>query len=318
MNDVSIPVHAVAPRLKAAPTAVVPSDHVTASISIPAYAKVNLTLAVGPPEPPSSPRPGWHKIASWMSCIDLADDLTLARLLNGSPSTYSITWAPDAPRPTPIDWLIDKDLAVRAHRLLEQHAARPLPIDLRLAKRIPVGGGLGGGSSDAAAVLTGLNQLFNLNLSVDELQRLGAELGSDVIFFIDEQNPPRSAIVGGFGDQIERQLPWDADLLLIIPPFGCPTREVYLAYDRALDHPSDVMTPPRTFFFNDLLAPACSVRPQLADLLQRLKNISAQPIAMTGSGSCLFLEVQSREIPDITARIRARAPECVCVPTRLI
>ena len=156
------------------------------SLAITAYAKLNLALSVGPPVPPR----GYHPIASWFVCIGLSDTLRLTRLQPGSPSRHTIRWAPGAPRPTPIDWPVERDLAVRAHRLLEHHTGRPLPVDMTVDKRIPVGAGLGGGSSDAAAALRALNTLFSLGLPADQLRALASHLGSDIPFFIDEDPDP--------------------------------------------------------------------------------------------------------------------------------
>lgn len=245
------------------------------SISLDAPAKLNLALAVSPPVMEDGPRRGWHEIASWFAPIDLADTLMLTRLDDDSLSHYAIHWADakserPAPKPTPIDWSITKDLAVRAHLLLEREAGRTLPVRLRLEKRIPVGGGLGGGSSDAAAALRGVNALFELGLSPQRLRDLSRELGSDVAFFLgaDEVSQPASAVsnpsprrgedvdaqhrqergslapafVSGFGDRIERTPPitgasgsdsgeTDAHLVLIFPDFGCATPAVYKAFD---------------------------------------------------------------------------------------
>lgn len=314
-------------------------------LSVPTYtahAKVNLILAVGPPEPPASARPGWHRIASWMSCIDLADDVTLNRLPDGAASSYAITWAADAFRPIPIDWPIEKDLAVRAHRLLEQHTGRALPVELRLAKRIPVGSGLGGGSSDAAATLTGLNQLFGLGLDLEQLQQLGATLGSDVPFFVDDRAPARPAVVTGFGDRVRRVPAVAADLFLIVPPFSCPTREVYVAYDqlpdgpgvRALDEPlvrnlamSAASQPGRwpDALFNALLPAARRTPPLLGELIDRigeaLRTDTGVPARarLTGSGSGLFVVLdRDRKPPELAVRIARAAPGCALRRARLV
>lgn len=211
------------------------------------FAKLNLALAVAPAEPASSARAGWHRICSWFAPIALHDELEIAPLASGKASRFDIQWAQDAPRPSPIDWALEKDLAFRAHSALEKHLGRALPIDMTLRKRIPVGGGLGGGSSNAGAMLRALRTLFNLDLSLDQLRTLSAPLGSDVAFFLDEDrepsddtqsldgldltHAPRSAIVSGFGETILRVDTPPEDVLLLVPGFGCPTPAVYRAFD---------------------------------------------------------------------------------------
>lgn len=295
-----------------------------------AWAKINLALSVGPPQPPGSPRPGWHPICTWMHAIDLFDDLTVEA---AAESRYELAWAEDAPRISPIDWPIEKDLAVRAHRLLESHAGRPLPIHLRLAKRIPVGGGLGGGSSDAAAVLQSVNALYRLGLLTGTLRTLSQSLGSDVAFFIDEagghpapDTPPRPAIVSGFGDRVERLPARRADsLLLIVPAFGCPTPAVYSAYDAA---PHPLLGPevralaalpgPPTGLFNDLETPAAGVASALAPLRAAVSAAIGLPLHMTGSGSTLFAITASRDEALELARGAAAVPGITAIPSRLV
>lgn len=316
-----------------------PTPYALNVLTVAAHAKVNLTLAVGPPEPPGSARPGWHKIASWMSCIDLADDLTLTRGLDGASSSFAIGWAADAPLATPIDWPTEKDLAVRAHRLLEQHAGRPLPVDMRLAKRIPVGGGLGGGSSDAAAMLTALNELFTLDLPLEKLRQLGAQLGSDVAFFIDDHHPPRPAVISGFGENVRHVPPINADLLLVIPPFSCPTPEVYTAYDALPDGPGVrtlnapmvhalAMNPAGRLdpsgLFNALLPAACRAQPRLAGLVDgvraALRTLPGPPVRvhLSGSGSCLFIVLdREHRPPQVAMAVAAAARGCALHRTRL-
>ncbi len=264
-----------------------------AVITLRAHAKVNLALAVGPPEPAGSAHPGWHPIASWMHAISLWDELTIEPLPHGS--AFAVSWAEDAPRPGPIDWTPEQDLAARAHRLLEREAGRELPARMRLVKRIPVGSGLGGGSSDGAAALRGLNMLFGLGLSTTRLAELSRSLGSDVAFFVDGE-PARPALVEGFGDRIERLGRTRADLLLIIPPVACATASVYRAYDglnpgalradraRALAAGGT----PEGGLFNDLDRAAEAVAPELAGLRRRASEAAGAPVHMSGSGSCLF------------------------------
>lgn len=194
-----------------------------------AHAKLNLILSVGPPNPPEDPHPGWHPICTWMAPIDLADELELTRA--EAASTHTIDWAPDALRPTPIDWPIEHDLAVRAHRALESRVGKPLPVRMHLRKRVPVGGGLGGGSSDAAAMLLALRDLYSLGLDDSALAQVGATLGSDVAFFCRGEDEPAQAIVEGLGDRIERLPGVAGRVVLVIPPWSCATPAVYRAFD---------------------------------------------------------------------------------------
>jgi len=114
-----------------------------------APAKLNLALAVGP----ARASDGMHPIASWMVPIGLCDTITMQRLDDSEESLFEIVNDPAALRVAPIDWAVESDLAVRAVRAIEADAGRPLPVAMRVEKRIPVGAGLGGGSSDAAAAL---------------------------------------------------------------------------------------------------------------------------------------------------------------------
>src|SRR5438105_752090 len=99
-------------------------------ISLRAHAKLNLALSVGPPLA-DGPRAGFHPIASWFAPIDLHDTIEMEALAPGRTSRCSISWADGAPRPSPVDWPLNKDLVVRAHALLKAHAHRALPVSIR-------------------------------------------------------------------------------------------------------------------------------------------------------------------------------------------
>jgi 4-diphosphocytidyl-2-C-methyl-D-erythritol kinase len=260
-----------------------------------APAKLNLALSVGPPGVDRM-----HPICSWMVTVDLHDELLLTRLPEESLSRYAILWHPDAKRRSEIDWSITKDLAVRAHRALERRLGRDLPIQLKLEKRIPVGGGLGGGSSDAAAMLHGLNGLFELGLADDELADVATELGSDVAFLVHGG----SAVVEGLGDRVERHpAPPALDVVLAFPAVACPTGPVYAAFDAAAsgrargDASPDAsrvrsLVGPRVApdaCFNDLAAPALAVAPVLRDDIEELGELAERPVHVSGSGSTLFV-----------------------------
>jgi 4-diphosphocytidyl-2-C-methyl-D-erythritol kinase len=262
-----------------------------------AHAKLNLALSVGPPEPPGSTNAGMHAIASWMHAIDLHDIVHLTEARDSQTPSFEIRWADNAPRPTPIDWPPERDLALRALRLLEQTVGRDLPVSIRIEKQIPTGGGLGGGSSDAAAVFSGVNQLFSLGLSTDHLTTLSKKLGSDIAFFLGA-SPPAPALVRGMGDQIDRLALTFAGraVILIFPTFGCPTGPVYKAYDKLGPRPlrerevrslTALLNP--ALLFNDLLAPAEFVQPALRPLREAVAKAAGLPIQMSGSGSTLFL-----------------------------
>jgi 4-diphosphocytidyl-2-C-methyl-D-erythritol kinase len=211
-----------------------------------APAKLNLMLSVGEALPEGHPKRGYHPIASWFAAIDLCDEVEVTRLEAGS-SRYGVRWAEDAPRKSMIDWPLEKDLAVRAHRALEARVGVALPVAMTLTKRIPVGGGLGGGSSDAAACLLAVREAFGLDVADDGLREVAMGLGSDVAYFVDDSQEgggPRMAIVSGLGDVIERVPPGgtgeasappiEQPILLVVPPFGCATQAVYKAFDDTL------------------------------------------------------------------------------------
>jgi 4-diphosphocytidyl-2-C-methyl-D-erythritol kinase len=224
------------------------------TLAAPAYAKINLCLSVGPPQPAGTVHldrevSGFHKIASWMACVDVCDEVTITKKPSGSVSTFNVSWADDAPRPTAIDWKGEDDLTARAHRALEGATGKSMPVEVRVVKRIPVGGGFGGGSSDAATVLLMLNQMYELGLPASALREIAFTVGSDVAFFIDggdEDNDegesdepagpivPRAALVSSFGEVIERADPVASGVILVIPPFACETRAVYRAFDELL------------------------------------------------------------------------------------
>lgn len=254
-----------------------------------APAKLNLALSVGGPD-----QSGMHPIASWMVTVDLVDEIELVALPAGSMSRFATLWHEDALRTPDIDWPFSADLPARAHRLLEARVERPLHIQSTLRKRIPLGGGVGGGSSDAAAMLVGLNELFELGLSRVELAEVGRDVGSDVPFLVHGG----SGIVEGLGERIEaHDEPAGLHAVLAFPETGCPTGEVYRRFDdlapsAALDvdrvrSVAGKLTPENPF--NDLAQPAYDLFPDLRELSEALGQLAERPAHLSGSGSTLFV-----------------------------
>lgn len=301
-------------------------------VRVAAHAKINLALSLAAPEPEGAPRSGWHRISTWMHAIDLADGV-LVEPLPGGVSTWSARWAPDAARPGLIDWPVEKDLAWRALRAVEARAGRPLPTRIVLTKRIPTGAGLGGGSADAGATLLALDRAWGLRLGVGVLQELGATLGSDVPYFVDDADrsgTPRPAVVGGFGEAIERTPSAGGELVLMVPSFGCPTGSVYRAFDcavragnagtleegrvLALGRAASVES---AALFNDLATPACAVRPELDELRRRASEALGCTVHITGSGSAMFALTEAGETAKMAATVRDRVPGLAALPTSL-
>ena len=247
-------------------------------------AKVNLSLSVGPPRPSD----GYHPIASWMVAISLHDDLMLER--GEGESHFNVQWAADAPRPSPIDWPIEKDLIYKAHRTVQEHLGRELPVRATLRKRTPTGGGLGGGSSDAAAMLKGLNELFSLALPTEVLASLAAKLGSDVPFFLGAP----SAVVRGLGEIVE-PAPLDQPLYLtlILPDLHCNTAAVYRMFDLLRPDAAlrEITAASRAqgVLINDLAEAAFTVEPRLRELRDRCAWAAGKGVHVTGSGAAMFI-----------------------------
>lgn len=257
-----------------------------------ALAKINLSLSVGLPIEKNGMM---HPIASLMSTIDFCDVLTVTRLDEGDLSRYAILWDEDAPQQTPIDWLITSDLAVRAHRYLEAKVGRPLPVQLKLEKRIPVGAGLGGGSSDAAAMLRATAALFDLDV---DLHAIGASIGSDIPFLIDGG----TQLVTGLGEILEPLDEENRSLVLVLPAYGCPTGEVYDAFDDLAKGELALDRVRGGDIFNDLTPAAIEISEDLLSDMSQVRLIAKEEVHLSGSGSSMFV------ICDNTMHAEALAP----------
>lgn len=180
----------------------------------------------------------------------------------------------------------EDDLCVRAARLLQDAGGTALGADLALDKRLPIGGGLGGGSSDAATTLIVLNRLWRTGLSRAQLQDLAVRLGADVPFFVFGEN----ALGEGIGERLRALALPEAWYVVLVPPAALSTREVYA--DNALTRNTKPLKIPPFFpglGVNDLEPVALQRSPEIAAHLRWLRARRPQA-RLTGSGSCVFAE----------------------------
>ncbi|CAL93373.1 4-(cytidine 5'-diphospho)-2-C-methyl-D-erythritol kinase [Azoarcus olearius] len=196
----------------------------------------------------------------------------------------------------------DDDLVVRAARRLQQATGTPLGADITLHKVLPMGGGVGGGSSDAATTLIALNHLWQTGLTRADLQQLGLALGADVPFFIYG----RDAFAEGVGEAFQPLALPAAVYVVLSPEVSVPTAEIFSAKGLTRDTPpiriADFAASPTR---NDLQATACSRYPEVARAINWLEHYA--PARMTGSGACVFAEVASEiEADEIVSLCPAR------------
>lgn len=245
-------------------------------MEIAAPAKINLNLRVVG----RNDATGYHDIETWMAPLTLADELRVE--LTDAPGIALTCSDPELDNGS-------GNLAWRAADIFLRETDTTGGARIELHKRIPHGAGLGGGSSDAAAVLKALNELSGCPLDASALENLGAELGSDVPFFICGQ----AAMASGRGEILEaRPLPAPFDLLLLKPPFPVPTAWAYSAYAEKKFCPAE-WTAPQLHdgleVFNDLERAVFRkylLLPVIKEWL--LKHSLVAAAGMTGSGSCMF------------------------------
>ena len=182
----------------------------------------------------------------------------------------------------------EKNLCVQAARLLQKESGTSLGVEISLKKRIPMGGGLGGGSSDAATTLLALNRLWDLNWSREELMELGLNLGADVPVFIFGEN----AFAEGIGEKLKPIKLLPAWYLVLTPPVHVSTADIF-ASKELTRNTIPVKIPPFSVGLghNDLESVVCLAYPQVARHLEWLRQLNRTTMAaMTGSGACVFAE----------------------------
>jgi 4-diphosphocytidyl-2-C-methyl-D-erythritol kinase len=252
----------------------------------PAPAKLNLFLHVT-----GRRHDGYHELQTLFQLIDLHD-------------TVHISVRPDTlvERPEgPPGVSPDSDLTVRAARALQGAARVSQGARIRVQKRIPLGGGLGGGSSDAATVLLALNQLWDTRLSLPELARLGLTLGADVPVFVQGF----SAWAEGVGERLTPVSLPERWFVILYPGMGVSTREVFQSPE--LTRNSALITI-RAFFEsggrNDCEPVVRALAPGVSEALEWLSRFA--PARLTGTGSCVFAAWERAADAE---RVAARAPD---------
>ena len=234
----------------------------------PAPAKLNLTLRIT-----GRRADGYHLLQTVFRFIDYGDTLRFALREDGA-----ITRAAEI-----AGVACDDDLTLRAARLLQRAGKTARGVEIMLDKRLPLGGGLGGGSSDAATTLIVLNRLWKLNLPREQLQELALELGADVPVFVFGKN----AVGEGVGEQLRPITLPPAWYLVLLPPVAVSTARVFQAADLKRDS-NPIKIPPFSFAAgsNDFEPVVCRLYPEIRRHLEWLRRFG--PAALTGSGACVF------------------------------
>ena len=282
-----------------------------ASVSLPAFAKINLDLRVL-----GTRADGYHDLRTIFQSLALFDKVTVSTRRGPIVITCD-----DVDVPTDRRNLVWKAASV-LHRVSTGKTAEPRGIAIDLRKRIPSQAGLGGGSADAAVTLMALNELWKLNYDLTTLSRLGARLGADVPFFF----VGGTALGLGRGDDIYplTDLP-TTHVVILRPGFGVASADAYTWFDqerRGRRAATSRLTPPgwpawAATLRNDLESPVIGHHPAIGRIKQSLVDAGAAVAAMSGSGSAVFGLFERADAARRTARDLAR-PGWMAVHTRTL
>lgn len=240
----------------------------------PAPAKLNLFLYINGQRPD-----GYHELQTLFQFIERADYLTIQANLTGQ-----ITLAPSS------DIKLEDNLIYKAAIALQQASGTEFGADIQLEKNLPMGGGLGGGSSDAATTLVALNQQWQLNYTPQALAKIGVTLGADVPIFIHG----RAAIAQGVGElltDVDIEQPW---YVVVMPPVHVSTVSVFthkgLTRNTAKRSISALLTSP---WHNDCESLVKKQYPEVAKAIDAL--IEYAPSRLTGTGACVFATCKNQQ-----------------------
>jgi 4-diphosphocytidyl-2-C-methyl-D-erythritol kinase len=248
-------------------------DHrpLSALLDCPAPAKLNLFLHVTGRRPD-----GYHQLQTAFRMLDWSDTLSFSLRQDGQVC-----------RSSDLDGVpAEADLVVRAARLLQAETGTALGADIQVVKRLPLGGGLGGGSSDAATTLMALDRLWDLGLSRAQLQRLGLALGADVPFFVFGQ----TAFAEGIGEQLQALVLPPAWYVVISPLVEVPTARIFAADELTRNRPPIKIADFAALAYRNDLEPVARARfPVVGAVIDWLSRYGQA--RMTGSGACVFAEM---------------------------
>ncbi len=264
------------------------------AITVEAPAKINLTLEILGKRPD-----GYHELRSLVMPVSLTDTLSLTTTYAQTVLTLTVGAGVDASKIGDMG----RNLAVRAARLMQERYRVNAGARIHIHKRIPIGGGLGGGSADAAGVLRGLDRLWGLNLPLAELLALGAELGSDVPALVHGG----AVLMEGRGERVTGLFPEGAPrpcpgfwLVIANPGVMCPTAEVYRRYKPGLTPPPPILhTMLSSIRTSDVTAAADALHnglqpgvfecyPGVAQTAARLQEAGCLGVLLSGSGASVF------------------------------
>jgi len=250
----------------------------------PAPAKLNLMLHIT-----GRRDDGYHLLQTVFQFVDYSDELSFEVMQSG-----------DIKQLTPIAGVdAQDDLIIRAARLLQQRSGCSQGAAISIEKRLPMGGGLGGGSSDAATTLVALNHLWGVGMELDELAALGGELGADVPVFV-HGNTAWAEGIGDILQPIELSQPW---YLVVKPPLEISTVEIFsdqeLKRDCSAITIADFIVGDRLNVFTAVVKKRYPAVAEMMDLLGKFGDVR-----LTGTGACLFLDFETqRQVTEAAGQI---------------
>lgn len=227
---------------------------------------------------------GYHNLQTVFQLLDYCDDMIFTRRADSEICLSSNALSTMGPP--------EKNLVIRAARLLQQISDTTQGVDIQLTKRIPIGGGLGGGSSNAATTLMALNQLWQLGINPSVLAQLGLQLGADVPVFI-QGNTAWAEGIGEILQPIELAEKW---FVVLVPPCTISSAEFFLHDELTRNTPAitiqQFLSEP-IVIRNDFERLACNRYPMVAQAINWLSQFA--PARLTGSGACVFAAVKNQD-----------------------